>query len=64
MDTITVDLLSAVDFLLRQGRTVSGAFYCEPGSEIHLALTEAHTQARAALGIDQPEMPEETTQAA
>lgn len=51
MDHITVDLLSAIDFLLRQAR-IGNAWRFEKDSEIHIALMEANTQARLALGID------------
>ena len=56
MDTITIDLLSAVDFLLRYGNTNRDDWRFEKDSEIHLALVEAMDQARAALGIDRPEI--------
>ena len=60
MDHVTIDLLSAVDFLLRHSR--HGQRWCfEEGSEIHTALVEAVTQARAALGIDRPEIPSRET---
>ena len=57
LDHITVDLLSAVDFLLRYGNTGGDDWRFEKDSEIHLALVEAETQARIALGIDRPEVP-------
>ena len=57
MDHITVDLLSAVDFLLRYGNTGRDDWHFEKDSEIHVALVEAETQARNALGIDRPEIP-------
>ena len=56
MDHITVDLLSAADFLLRHGNKGQGWKF-EEGSEIHIALADAVTQARIALGIDRPEVP-------
>jgi len=56
MDHVTVDLLSAADFLLRQGNKGQGWRF-EKDSEIHIALADAVTQARIALGIDRPEVP-------
>ena len=56
MDHTTIDLLSAVDFLLRYGSTGPDAWRFEKDSEIHLTLVEAKDQARAALGIDRPEI--------
>ena len=53
MDHTTVDLLSAIDFLLRQAKQGERWMF-EEGSEIHLVLAEANTQARIALGIDRP----------
>ena len=58
MDRITVDLLSAVDFLLRYGNTGRDTWRFEKDSEIHAGLVEAVEQARAALGIDRPEFPD------
>ena len=57
MDHTTIDLLSAIDFLLRHGNTGPDIWRFEEGSEIHIALVEAETQARIALGIDRPEIP-------
>ncbi len=57
MDHTTIDLLSAVDFLLRYGSTGPDVWRFEKDSEIHIALADAVTQARIALGIDRPEVP-------
>ena len=51
MDHTTVDLLSAIDFLLKQAKQ-GERWTFEQGSEIHLVLAEANTQARIALGIE------------
>jgi len=58
MDRITIDLVSAIDFLLRYGKTGRDDWRFEKESEIHLALVEAMDQARIALGIDRPEIEE------
>lgn len=60
IDNITVDLLSAVDFLLRHGRhrvTVEtpgmpDIWMFQQDSEVHLALEDAANRAKRALGID------------
>ena len=57
MDHTTIDLLSAIDFLLRHGNTGPDIWRFEKDSEIHLALADAVTQARIALDIDRPEIP-------
>ena len=57
MDTITVDLLSACDLVLRHCHRPDDTWTFESGSEAHIALADAVTQARIALGIDRPEMP-------
>jgi len=57
MDHTTIDLLSAIDFLLRHGNTGPDVWHFEKDSEIHIALADAVTQARIALGIDRPEIP-------
>ena len=57
MDHVTIDLLSACDLVLRYCKSPDSTWTFEEGSEAHLALTEAITQARAALGIDRPEVP-------
>ena len=57
MDTITVDLLSACDLVLRHCRRPDDTWTFESGSEAHIALADAVTQARIALGIDRPQMP-------
>ena len=57
MDHTTIDLLSAIDFLLRHCNTGPDVWRFEKDSEIHLALADAVTQARIALGIDRPEIP-------
>ena len=56
MDHTTIDLLSAIDFLLRHGNIGPDVWRFEKDSEIHLALVEAMDQARIALGIDRPEI--------
>ena len=54
---ITVDLLSAVDFLLRHCGEDGQYWYFEKDSEVHMALAEAKEQAEIALGIKRPEFP-------
>ena len=57
MDTITVDLLSACDLVLRHCHRPDDTWTFESGSEAHIALAESVTQAKLALGINRPQMP-------
>ena len=57
MDHVTIDLLSACDLVMRYCRRSDNTWSFEEGSETHIALVEAVTQARIALGIDRPEVP-------
>ena len=56
---ITLDLLSAVDLLLRcpahTHPDVPDTWIFEQGSDVHLRLTEAAEQAKIALGILNPD---------
>jgi hypothetical protein len=65
MDHTTLDLISAIDFLLRFGHApailpgLPDRWAFQEGSEIHIALTEALEQARIAVGIDIPALPKD-----
>ena len=52
MDYISIDLLNACDLILNNCKQPDNTWGFEEGSEAHLALVEAFTQARLVLGID------------
>jgi hypothetical protein len=52
MDTVTIDLLSACDMVIRHCKGSGNTWAFEEGSEAHLALKESITNARLTLGID------------
>jgi hypothetical protein len=52
MDYISIDLLNACDLILNNCKQSDNTWGFEEGSEAHLALVDAITQALLVLGID------------
>ena len=68
MDHITLELINAIEYLLKypaDGRNDRpNVWIFEEDSEVHLRLTEAVEQAKIALGILKPAFPEATPESA
>ena len=52
MDYISIDLMNACDLVLNCCKQTDNSWGFEEGSEAHLALVDAVTQARLVLGVD------------
>jgi hypothetical protein len=61
MDHTTINLIKAIELLLIAGHIPAPATHpdrwtFQGGSEIHIVLAEALTEARIATGMDQPDL--------